>query len=245
MIAEGGLLLIVERGTQVLDAAPHGVLPSRIAVGEEVFIHWGVRFFDLRMGGRLEVEVQILREVPAQGEVTIPKELRVEGKRQTMIVKVLHVTLLQLVVGTGNLSVQGQRLGQVVQSEGLGEVQPLRLTLQLSERLPRLIHGRIAVVNGTAPLVILLIDGSLARGVTMGVTITEREVGRVVGHRMAFRFQAPAHVRDGEVGVGGPRDGNIIDAVALLLAGSSLQRIIKAHVVVEWIITWFHCLLRN
>ena len=119
------------------------------------------------MGGRLEVEVQVLREVPAQGEVTVPEELRVEGKRQTVVVEILHVTLLQFVVTAGDLGIEGDALRQVVQSEGPVEVLPLLVAFHLLERLPRLIHGRIAVVNGTAPLVILLIDGCLSTGIAV------------------------------------------------------------------------------
>ena len=77
----------------------------------------------------------------------------------------------------------------------------------------------------------------------MGMTIAEREVGGVVRHRMAFRLQAPAHVGDGEVGVGGAGDGNTLDAVALLLTGRCLQRIFQAHVTVERVVTGFHDIL--
>ena len=113
------------------------------------------------MGGRLEVEVQILREVPTHGEVTVPEELAIEGKWQIVVVEILHIALLQLIVAAGDLCVQGNTLGQVVQSEGLGEVQPLRFALQFPERLPRLIHGRIAVIDGTSPMVVLFINGGL------------------------------------------------------------------------------------
>ena len=55
------------------------------------------------MGGRLETEVQVLREVPAQGEVAIPEELRVEDEGQAVVVEILHVALLQLIVMAGDL----------------------------------------------------------------------------------------------------------------------------------------------
>ena len=38
LIGGGEVLPIVQRTTEVLDAAPHGILPCRIAVGIEVFV---------------------------------------------------------------------------------------------------------------------------------------------------------------------------------------------------------------
>ena len=243
LITGGDLLLVVEGRTQVLDTVPHGVFPGRIPIRIEVFVHRGIRLFDLRMGGRLEVEVQVLREVPAQGEVTVPEELRVEGKRQTVVVEILHVTLLQFVVTAGDLGVKGDALRQVVQSEGPVEVLPLLVAFHLLERLPRLIHRRIGVVQGTPPLVFLLIDGGLTRGKTVGMTVTEREVGWVVRHRMPLRLQSPAHVGDGEVGVGGTRHGDVLDTVALLLVSGCIQRLIETQVTIQRVVTRFDDLL--
>ena len=189
------------------------------------------------MRGRLEVEVQVLREVPAHGEVTVPEEQRVEGERQTIIVEILHVALLQLVITAGDFGVEGDALRQVVQSEGLVEVLPLLVTFYLLERLPRLIHRRIGVVQGTAPLVFLFIDSGLTRGETVGMTITEREVGRVVRHRMALRLQSPTHVGDGEVGVGSSRHGNVLDTVTLVSVGCCIQSLIETQVTVQRVVT--------
>ena len=76
----------------------------------------------------------------------------------------------------------------------------------------------------------------------MGMTVAEREVGGVVGHRMTLRPQSPAHVGDGEVGVGGTRDGDVLNTVTLLFA-DGLQRIVETHITVERVITRFHGLL--
>ena len=47
--------------------------------------------------------MQVLGQVPAHGEATVPQELRVKGDRQTRASQILHVTLLQLIVVTSNL----------------------------------------------------------------------------------------------------------------------------------------------
>ena len=69
------LLLVVERRTPVTDALLHRVFPSHILVGIQVFIDGGVRFLYLCPCGRLETEMQVLGEIPAQREVTVPQEL--------------------------------------------------------------------------------------------------------------------------------------------------------------------------
>ena len=139
LVAGCHLLLVVERCSEILDTRPHRVFPSRIAIGIEVFVHRGVGFFDLRMGSRLEVEVQILGKVPTEGEVTVPEELLVEGQGQALVLHILQIALLQFVVTARDLRVEGDALGQIVQSDGLGEVEPLRLALDFLEGLPGLI----------------------------------------------------------------------------------------------------------
>ena len=77
-------LTVVERTSEVLDALPYRVFPGMIAVGIEVFVDGqvAIRLFNLRLCARLEVHVQVLGEIPAYGEVTVPQELRTEGDRQ-------------------------------------------------------------------------------------------------------------------------------------------------------------------
>ncbi len=54
-----------------------------ILVGIKILVDRCVRLFNLGVCGRLEVHMQILGEVPAYGEVAVPKELLTESKRQT------------------------------------------------------------------------------------------------------------------------------------------------------------------
>ena len=131
----------VERTAQVLDARPHRIFPCRIAIGIKVFVDGSVGFLHLSMGGRLEVHVQVLREVPAYLEFPVEQELFVELQWQIGVHRILQVALLSFRIDSAQLSAKGNGLWQIVQSERLGEIGPLRLALQVLERLPRLIHG--------------------------------------------------------------------------------------------------------
>ena len=189
--------------------------------------------------------MEVTREVPAQGEVAVPEELLVEHQLQVLVLQTLKVALLQLVVAAGHLGIERDALRQVVDTDGLGEVQPFRLTLEILERLPGLVDGRVAVVQRPPPLVILLVDGSLARGVTMGVTVGEREVRRIIGHGVTLGLQSPTEVREREVRRRRLRHGDVLDTVALPFAGRCLKGILQAHIRVEGIIAGAHLLLRH
>ena len=230
-------LAVVQRTAEVLDAGPHRVFPCRVAVGIEVFVDGlvAVGFLNLSLCARLEVHVEVLGEVPAQREVTVPQELRVEGDRQRRTAEVVHVALLQFVVAARHLGVERDVLRQPVESEGLGQRHPLRLRLRLLEGFPRLVDGRIAVVQRAAPLVVVLIDGGLARRVAMGVAVAEREVGRVVRHRVTLGLDVEAHVGQREVGRRGLGDGNVLYRVALLLVGG-IEGVVEVHIGVQRII---------
>ena len=91
----------------------------------EILVDGCIGLFDLGVGGRLEVEVQVLGEVPAQREVAVPEELLVEGQRQLLSAEVFEVALLQFEIGTRDLRVETDALRQIIQSERLGEVEPL------------------------------------------------------------------------------------------------------------------------
>ena len=62
----GELLVVVEWGTQVLDALPNGVLPNSIVVGSQVFVYlaYVLRLFNLCACSTLEREMQVLCQVP-------------------------------------------------------------------------------------------------------------------------------------------------------------------------------------
>ena len=79
----------------------------------------------------------------------------------------------------------------------------------------------------------------------MGVTVGEREVGRIVGHGMALGLQAPAHVGQREVSVLCLRDSYRLYTVTLMAVGSGIEGIAQAHVGVEGIITGACLFLRH
>ena len=62
------------------DALPYAVLPRLVLRGVEIFVDSRVRFLYLGMCGTLETHVDVLGEVPAELEFTVPKELL--GERQ-------------------------------------------------------------------------------------------------------------------------------------------------------------------
>ena len=68
----------------MLDAVPYGILPRGVAVGIEVLVdrQVAVGFLDFGLCARLEVHVQVLRQVPAQREVAVPEERRGPRHRQ-------------------------------------------------------------------------------------------------------------------------------------------------------------------
>ena len=94
-------LTIVERRTKALDAMPYRILPGTITVGIEVLVDGqtiAVRFLNFGTRTRLEVHVQVLGQVPAEREVTIPQERRTPLHRNLGAGQVVHVALLQLVI---------------------------------------------------------------------------------------------------------------------------------------------------
>ena len=78
----------------------------------------------------------------------------------------------------------------------------------------------------------------------MRVTVREGEVAWVVGHRMAFGLQSPAHVREGEVRIGGLRHRHRLDAIPFVLVCHCIECIIEPHIRIEWVIAgtdFFFC----
>ena len=137
--------------------------------------------------------MQVLGEVPAQGEVTVPEELLAEAQGHVLVFYALKVALLKLIVFTRDLCVETDALWQVVQSDGLRQCEPLRLTVEALEGFPGLVDWRIGIVECPTPLVPPLIDGGLTRGIVVGVAIGEGEVRRVVGHGVPLGLQSPPH----------------------------------------------------
>ena len=71
-----------------------------ILVGIKVFVDRGIRFLYLGMSSAIERHVEILRQVPTQGELTIPQELLIEYQWQLRTAQVFHVSFLLLGVDT-------------------------------------------------------------------------------------------------------------------------------------------------
>ena len=159
--------------------------------------------------------------------------------------EVFHVALLQLVVVARDIGIEGHALRQPVQSEALQNLIVFRLRLDVLERFERLEHGRPRIVHSAAPVVLVLVDGGFARGVAIGMAVVEREVRGVDGGRMALVLDAHAHVREREIAVGRARHGNRLDAVALVLVGSGVERVVEAHIGVERIVFRARFLFRN
>ena len=239
-------LAIVERTSEVLDALPYRILPGTIMVWIKVLVDGQVAqgLFYLSLRTRLEIHVKVAGKVPAQGEATIPQELRIEDDRKLGTTKVGHVTLLRLIIEAHQFRIEGNALRQPVQSQRLGEVHPFRLALGLLKRFPCFIDGRIAVVQRATPLVFLIINGCLARGLTMRMTIREGEVSRVVRHGVTLGLDTKAHVRQREVGIGCLGNRYALNGVALVTI-HHLQSIIQFQVGVQRVIFRTGFLLRH
>ena len=235
-------LLIVEWHAPVLDAGPYRIFPSVILVGIEVLVHRCVRFLYLGMGSTLEVHVQVLGQVPTQGELSIPKELLAEGKRQVSIYpcrtthRCLHISFLQLIVVASHLGIERHVLWQPVQTESFQNVEPLALVLQPLEWFPSLIDWRPGIIERTAPIVLALVYGSLARGILMGMTIGKREIGWIVWHRMALGGDADSGIRHREVGLRHLGHGDVFDGVSLMLGACCIECILQFHIGIQRIV---------
>ena len=189
-------LVIVKRASKVLYTCPHRIFPCRILVGIEVFVYRRVRFFYLGMCGTVEVHVEILGQVPAYRELTVPQELLAEGQRQLIAVGAFHVALLKFIIVAQHFRIERYVLRQPVKTEVLHDVIPLTLALyHLLERLEGLVDRSVAVVDGSAPVVFVLIDGCLAARVAVTVAVREREVSRVVRHGVTLSLYSDTHIR--------------------------------------------------
>ena len=217
------------------DALLDRILPSRVLLRIEVLVDGRIGFFYLCAGSTLEVHVQVLGQVPAQLEVAVPEELFVELQRQVGVLGVLKVALLQFKIVAAQFRVEGDGLRQVVEAEGLGEVKPLGLALHLSERFPGLIDGRVAVGQSATPLVVILIDGGLARGVVMAVAVGQREVCRVVGHGVPLGLDTHPHVGEREVARQPLGHGYRLHGVALVTA-HHVKGFVEFHVRIEGVV---------
>ena len=235
------VLTVVERRTPALHAVPYRtsvnrVFPGMILVGIEVGVHFRIRHIHLCMGGTLEVHVQVLGQVPAHGELSVPEELVAIGEWQLRIERTLHIALLQLVGLVRHLRIEGDILRQPVQTKPLQDVEPFALVLDLLEWLPRFIHRSPGIIQGTSPVVTVLINRGLAGGMLMRMTVGQREVGRVVWHRMSLGGNTHTGIGNREVGLRHLGHGDVLDGVSLCLRTGGIQGILQFHIGIQRII---------
>ncbi len=239
------VLLVVERRAEVLYRCPNRVFPSGVRIGVKVFIYWRVRLFNLRVRDRREVHVDALGDVPADGEIAVPEELRRERYGQLVVVGGLHVALLQLVVSAVDVRRERDVLRQPVERELFEHVHPFRFRLALFPRLERFIHRRPRVVEHPLPREFFLVDGRLARGV--GVLPRERQGEVVRVDRRGVLFVHYAHVDAGEREVrrARVRDGDVLYRVALGLAAGGFEGVVEEHVGVHRVVFRLRPLVRH
>ena len=239
-------LTIVQRRAEVHDAMHDGILPGGIAVGVEILVdgQLAVGLLDFSLCARLEIHVQVLGEVPAQGEVAVPQERLGPRDRQLGSAEIVHVAFLEFVVAASYLGIECNILWQVVDAESLGECHPFRFRLRVLEGLPGLVNRGIGVVERAVPLGVVLVDRRLARIVGVAMAVGEREVGRVVGHGVPLGLHADTDVRQREIDGLRLLDGNRLDGVALVLV-HGVECIVEFHIGIERIILRAALLLRD
>ena len=193
----------------MLDALPHGVLPSRVAVGKEILVHSRIGLLDFSVCAGRERGVDALRQVPAQLERAVPKEVARPRERYRRVVEIFHIPLLKLVVSAVDVGVESDVLRNIVEILFLDDFEPRAFALQFLKGFVRLIVRRVAVAKVPFPVFIFLPRRSLARGVACAMGVAKRKVGGVVGHGVALRGDVEACAGDAEVLVDDHSLGNV------------------------------------
>ena len=177
------VLRVVQWCSESSYAVQDAVLPCAVVVVVEVLVDGRVRFLDFGLRSALEGEVQCLGEIPSEVELSVPEERGCpadgDGRRR---LEVLHVALLDFVVGADDVGVEGEALRREVEVLCLQQIQPLGLRLDVLEWFPCLPVGCPAVVQSSSPRLLVLVHGGLAAGVGVAVAVVEGEVCGVVGH---------------------------------------------------------------
>ena len=88
------LLLVAERRTHVAEAGAYRVFPHGILVRVERLVDRHIGLLDLRVGARLEVGMDVLRQVPAQAEAAVPQVVAGENERDGVVLHVFQIALL-------------------------------------------------------------------------------------------------------------------------------------------------------
>ena len=202
-------LLIRQGASHVLDAVPNGIFPCRVAVGKEILVHSRIGLLDFSVCAGRERGVDALRQVPAQLERAVPKEVARPRERYRRVVEIFHIALLKLVVSAVDVGVESDVLRNIVEILFLDDFEPRAFALQFLKGFVRLIVRRVAVAKVPFPVFIFLPRRSLARGVACAMGVAKRKVGGVVGHGVALRGDVEACAGDAEVLVDDHSLGNV------------------------------------
>ena len=164
------------------------------------------------MGGGGEVEAQVFRQVPAQGEVAVPEILFGYGDGDAFDAGIsaygcsgcqgFQVAELQFVVMAGHVGVERDALGEPVQVEFFDETHPGRFAFHAFERFPRAVDRSIIVGHGATPVCFVLVSGGAALVVTQRAGVAECKVTRIVRHWI-LADDTQTRVAEAEVAVSG------------------------------------------
>ena len=113
----------------MLDAVPNGIFPCRVAVGKEVLVHSRIGLLDFSVCAGRERGVDALRQVPAQLERAVPKEVARPGERYRRVVEIFHIALLKLVVSAVDVGVESDVLRNIVEILFLDKIKNLLIFL--------------------------------------------------------------------------------------------------------------------
>ncbi|OAV73380.1 hypothetical protein Barb6_00310 [Bacteroidales bacterium Barb6] len=180
-------LVVVHWRTQLADALHDGVFPHLILVGVQLFVHLHVRLFNAGVGAGLEGGVQIVSEVPADAESTIPEEVLTERDGDivccTASAAAAHqVSQLHFVVVAHHGGLEGNIGRQVIDAKLLDVFGVSVILLPFGEGLDGFNVGRVGV--GKVPAIVFgrFVLGFGIEAVVFAERIADGEVRRVVRH---------------------------------------------------------------
>ena len=189
------------------------------------------------MCGTLEVDVQGLEQVPAQGEITIPQIGTAPCHGQCLrIGDILQVALLQLVIRTTKVCIEGYVLWRKGNVLVLDYLRPLALGLPFLEWFPILPIGRPSISHRCLPSLAILVYGGFATVFTLGLRVREGKVGRVIRHRVLLADYVHLGSADGEILVHIAGRSKRNDRILLRLSLSGIKSIREQHVGIQGII---------
>ena len=191
---------------------------------------------DFGARARTKAGVNALRQIPTQGEVSLPTVVATPSEGQGTIVQVLHIALLEFVIIAHDIGIERQTLREVVEVEFLNNLEPLALALHLLERLKGFRIRGIVVTEIPFPVLVLFPRCRLSRGVSAAIGIAKREVGRVVRHGETLCGHVKAQARHAKVLVDHDAVGDIAERIALALVSHCIKRLVHLHIRIQWIV---------